>query len=221
MKGLATGLLYLHEEWEMVVVHRDLKPSNVMLDGEWNARLGDFGLARLLEGGVEGLETRSVAGTPGYMAPECIETMVTREADVYSFGAVAMEVATGRRPSWQLTRWLWSLHEENHLLEAVDPRLATYDVAEMERLLILGLAYCHPDPACRPSISQVLHSLSTSSAAPLQPLPPPHSTPLSFFLSSPSSNLDSYCYSSSSSSGAPTLIDSVAGNLSTQMDWPR
>jgi len=69
IRGVATGLLYLHEDWEQVVIHRDVKPSNVLLDAGMNARLGDFGLARLYDHGTVPQSTR-VVGTIGYLAPE-------------------------------------------------------------------------------------------------------------------------------------------------------
>ncbi|CAI0384736.1 unnamed protein product [Linum tenue] len=98
-KGLASGLLYLHEEWEQCVVHRDIKSSNIMLDSDFSAKLGDFGLARLVEH-AKGSQMTMMAGTMGYMAPECAVTgKASRESDVYSFGVVVLEIATGRKPA--------------------------------------------------------------------------------------------------------------------------
>ncbi|RWR77344.1 L-type lectin-domain-containing protein [Cinnamomum micranthum f. kanehirae] len=123
--GLASALLYLHEEWEQCVVHRDIKSSNVMLDSNFNAKLGDFGLARLVDH-EHGLQTTVVAGTMGYLAPECVTTgKASKESDVYSFGVVALEIACGRRPverkaeasKVMMVEWVWELYGRGLLLD--------------------------------------------------------------------------------------------------------
>jgi len=150
VQGLASGLLYLHEEWEQCVVHRDIKSSNIMLDSEFNAKLGDFGLARLVDHG-KGSQTTVLAGTMGYKAPECTMTgKASRESDVYSFGIVALEIACGRTPinpkasnedQVSMVQWVWELYGEGKLLEAVDPRLCgDFNKTQMERLMIDGLS---------------------------------------------------------------------------------
>ncbi|KAG6516972.1 L-type lectin-domain containing receptor kinase IX.1-like [Zingiber officinale] len=183
--GLASALLYLHEEWEQCVVHRDVKPSNVMLDSAFNAKLGDFGLARLLahDGGAQ--TTSVLAGTRGYMAPEYIFTgKASKESDVYSFGVVALEIASGRKPLMvgekdmtELVRWVWELYGRKMILEAADPRLqGEFDRRQMECLMIVGLWCAHPDPMARPSMKQAISALNFEAPfnfeAPLPELPP-------------------------------------------------
>eukprot|EP00258_Populus_trichocarpa_P032430 XP_024448449.1 L-type lectin-domain containing receptor kinase IV.1 [Populus trichocarpa] len=165
IKGVASGLLYLHEEWEQVVVHRDVKASNVLLDGELNGRLGDFGLARLYDH-VTDPQTTHVVGTLGYLAPEHARTgKATTSTDVFAFGAFLLEVASGRRPiqptediilvDWVFSRWLGG-----EILEARDPNLGTeYIAEEMELVLKLGLMCSHSEPAARPSMRQVVQFL--------------------------------------------------------------
>ncbi|RVW62863.1 L-type lectin-domain containing receptor kinase IX.1 [Vitis vinifera] len=125
--GLASSLLYLHEEWEQCVVHRDIKSSNVMLDSDFNAKLRDFGLARLVDHG-KGSQTTVLAGTMGYMAPECFMTgKASKESDMYSFGIVALEICCGRRAvetkaeenQIRLVEWVWDLYGVGKLLEAL------------------------------------------------------------------------------------------------------
>jgi serine/threonine protein kinase len=121
----------LHEEWEQCVVHRDIKSSNIMLDSDFNAKLGDFGLARLVDHLKES-QTTVLAGTMSYMAPECVTTgKASKESDVYSFGIVALEIACGRKPIKHnapedqvvMVEWVWELYGIGKVLEAADPRL--------------------------------------------------------------------------------------------------
>ncbi|RLN28635.1 L-type lectin-domain containing receptor kinase S.4-like [Panicum miliaceum] len=173
--GVARGLLYLHNEWEHVVLHRDVKASNVLLGADMGARLGDFGLARLYEHGADPATTR-VAGTLGYMAPELTFTSrATTATDVFSFGALLLEVACGRRPvepppagrdaDVVLVRWVRDCGLGGDLLRAVDPRLeGSYDEAEARLVLWLGLMCSQARPEARPSMRQVCRYLSGEEA---------------------------------------------------------
>nr|GLL28595.1 L-type lectin-domain containing receptor kinase IX.1-like [Ipomoea trifida] len=177
-QGLASALFYLHEEWEKCVLHRDIKPSNVLLDSSFNAKLGDFGLAWLVDHENAPQKT-IVGGTPGYVAPECNFTFKTsKESDVYSFGIVALGIATGQRSILAnepegvktLVEWVWDLYGMGKLLEAVDPKLCgNFDEQEMEQLMMIGLWCAHPDSTCRPKISQALHCLKFLVQLPILP----------------------------------------------------
>lgn len=177
-RGVASALLYLHEEWEQCVVHRDIKPSNIMLDYNFNVKLGDFGLARLMDHELGPLTT-GLAGTLGYMAPEYIRTgRASKASDVYSFGVVALEIATGRRSvdpiekysEIGLVEWVWHLYGSGNLLSSVDERLnAEFDEKQMECLMIVGLWCAHPDSNLRPSIRQAIQVLDFDMAIPNLP----------------------------------------------------
>ena len=107
ISGVASAQHYLHNEYDQTVVHRDLKASNIRLDSEFNARSGDFGLARALEK-EKTAELEGVPGTTSYIAPECLHSgKATRESDVYGFGAVVLEVVCGQRP-WTKIGGLWT-----------------------------------------------------------------------------------------------------------------
>ncbi|CAL9763857.1 unnamed protein product [Musa acuminata subsp. burmannicoides] len=175
--GVASALHYLHDEYDQRVVHRDLKTSNVMVDAGFNARLGDFGLARALDTDKTSyaeIELGGVPGTLGYIAPECFHTgKATRQSDVFGFGAVVLEVVCGRRPRCDvpgaqfLADWVWKLHGEGRILDAVDQRLAEgFDQDDAKRLLLLGLACSHPIPAERPKTDAIVQILSRSVAPP-------------------------------------------------------
>ncbi|KAK6120340.1 hypothetical protein DH2020_046031 [Rehmannia glutinosa] len=167
IKGVASGLLYLHEEWEQVVIHRDIKASNVLLDGEFKARLGDFGLARLYDHGSDP-QTTHVVGTLGYLAPEHTRTgKATTGTDVYAFGAFLLEVACGRRPvepkaseNAVLVEWVFSLWSKGEILGVVDPNLGgDYSEEEVELVLKLGLLCSHSRPEIRPEMRQIVRYL--------------------------------------------------------------
>ncbi|WOG97476.1 hypothetical protein DCAR_0416816 [Daucus carota subsp. sativus] len=179
VSGVASALHYLHNEYDVRVVHRDVKASNIMLDSNFNARLGDFGLARALDNEKTSyMEAEGVLGTVGYIAPECFHTgRATQRSDVYAFGAVLIEVVCGQRPGTKiggfqfLVDWVWFLHRDGRILDAVDERLAgDYVAEEAERLLLLGLACSHPIAHERPKTQTIVQIL-------LGNMPVPHVPP--------------------------------------------
>ncbi|KAK1314083.1 putative L-type lectin-domain containing receptor kinase S.5 [Acorus calamus] len=179
LAGVASALHYLHDEYDQKVVHRDLKASNVLLDSHFNARLGDFGLARALDNEKTSyMEDQGFAGTPGYIAPECFHTQkATRESDVFGFGVVILEVVCGQRPygAFQggfkyLSDWVWTLYREGRILDAVDKKLDGEFVAEdAERLLLLGLACSHPIAVERPKTQEIAQIIYRSVPPPAVP----------------------------------------------------
>ncbi|KAL7136417.1 hypothetical protein ABFS83_10G029200 [Erythranthe nasuta] len=168
IKGVASGLLYLHEGYEQIVIHRDVKASNVLLDGEMNGRLGDFGLAKLYDHGSNPGTTR-VVGTLGYLAPELPRTgRATTGSDVFAFGALLLEVACGRRPieskagpdDLVLVDYVWNKWKEGSVLDCVDGRMkGDFDENEVLMVLKLGLMCSSNEQKGRPSMRQIVSYL--------------------------------------------------------------
>ncbi|KAG2380294.1 hypothetical protein LR48_Vigan543s000200 [Vigna angularis] len=166
--GTAKGLAYLHEGLEPKVVHRDVKSSNILLDRQWNPKVSDFGLAKLLSADHSYVTTR-VMGTFGYVAPEYACTgMLTEKSDVYSFGILIMEIITGRSPvdysrpqgEVNLIEWLKSMVGNRKSEEVVDPKIAEKPSSRaIKRALLVALRCVDPDAAKRPKIGHVIHML--------------------------------------------------------------
>ncbi|XP_027150438.1 L-type lectin-domain containing receptor kinase S.6 [Coffea eugenioides] len=174
--GVASALVYLHEECINQIIHRDVKACNIMLDAEFNAKLGDFGLAAVYQRSLEIRDATVPAGTMGYLAPEYVFSGVpTVKTDVYSFGVVVLEVASGRRPVDDnrivITDWVWELWGKGKLIEAADPKLKRcFTRKVMGRMLMVGLCCTHPDHQKRPTMREAARMLQGE--APIPSLPP-------------------------------------------------
>ncbi|XP_061375214.1 probable L-type lectin-domain containing receptor kinase S.7 [Gastrolobium bilobum] len=173
--GLASVLSYLHQECDKRVIHRDIKTGNILLDGNFNPRLGDFGLAKLMDHDKSPVSTLT-AGTMGYLAPEYLQYgKANDKTDVFSYGVVVLEVACGRRPIERegqemvnLVDWVWGLHSQGKIIEAADKRLnGEFQEEEMRKLLLLGLSCANPDSDQRPSMRRVLQILNNEAVQPL------------------------------------------------------
>ncbi|BBN02558.1 protein MpRLK-Pelle_L-LEC5 [Marchantia polymorpha subsp. ruderalis] len=178
VRDVAEALHFLHEGRRQQIIHRDVKSSNILLDDDFNAMLGDFGLARMRDR-HQAPATSRVAGTYGFIAPEVPTTgKFTDKTDVYAFGAVALEIVTGEpafsvsspKPERMLVDAVWQRLEEGNLLACVDRRLqCVFEPKEAEVLLYLGLLCSHPDPEVRPSMRLVLDVMAGTCPLPSVP----------------------------------------------------
>ena len=168
---VARALVYLHHECYPSIVHRDVKASNVLLDKEGKAKVTDFGLARFVDAGDSHVSTM-VAGTVGYVAPEYGQTMqATTKGDVYSFGVLAMELATGRRAvdggEECLVEWVRRVMGPGRqgLSQSVPVLLMGSELVEgeveMGELLQVGVKCTNESPQARPNMKEVLAKLIT------------------------------------------------------------
>lgn len=244
VNGLAAALNYLHEKLETQIIHRDVKTSNVMLDSDYNAKLGDFGLARWLEHELDYqiripsikyhhqqfrlVETTKIGGTIGYLPPENFQKRGagTAKSDVFSFGVVVLEIVSGRRAvdlTYQddkivLLDWIRRLSDAGMVLQAGDNRLpsGSYKLSDMGRLIHLGLLCTLHDPQLRPNMKWVLEVLSGNLCAKLPDLPSFKDQPNYISVSSPSSSDTSNITATrSSSTTTTTTTESVSTNSTT------
>ncbi|KAK0593168.1 hypothetical protein LWI29_032202 [Acer saccharum] len=166
----ARGLAYLHEGMEFQIIFRDFKSSNILLDDEWNAKLSDFGLARL--GPSEGLShvSTAVVGTIGYAAPEYIQTgRLTYKSDVWSYGVFLYELITGRRPvdrnrpknEQNLLDWVRAhLTDVKKFTLIIDPKLeGKYSLKSAQKLAAIANKCLSRQAKTRPKMSEVLEML--------------------------------------------------------------
>ncbi|XP_061372709.1 probable receptor-like serine/threonine-protein kinase At4g34500 [Gastrolobium bilobum] len=164
----AKGLAYLHEGLEPKVVHRDVKSSNILLDKKWNAKVSDFGLAKLL-GSEKSYVTTRVMGTFGYVSPEYASTgMLNEGSDVYSFGILLMELITGRSPidysrppgEMNLVDWFKGMVASRRGDGLVDPLIEIQpSPRSLKRALLVCLRCIDLDVIKRPKMGQIVHML--------------------------------------------------------------
>ncbi|KAE8730214.1 Protein NSP-INTERACTING KINASE 1 [Hibiscus syriacus] len=134
--GTARGLVYLHEQCDQRIIHRDVKAANILLDEDFEAVVGDFGLAKLLDH-RDSHVTTTVRGTVGHIAPEYLSTGQSSEkTDVFGFGILLLELITGN-----------------------------FDRIELEEMVQISLLCTQFNPLHRPRMSEVLRMLEGDSLA--------------------------------------------------------
>ncbi|XP_031279327.1 proline-rich receptor-like protein kinase PERK8 [Pistacia vera] len=174
--GSARGIAYLHEDCHPRIIHRDIKSSNILLENNFEAKVADFGLAKIaLELDSNTHVSTRVMGTFGYMAPEYATSgKLTEKSDVYSYGVVLLELITGRKPvdasqplgDESLVEWarplLAEALEREDFEELVDSRLEkNYVASEMFRMIEAAAACVRHSGGKRPKMSQVVRALDS------------------------------------------------------------
>lgn len=166
--NIAKGLAYLHEGCRKKIVHLDIKPQNILLDANLHAKISDFGLSKLIDRDRSRVAT-TMRGTPGYIAPELISSVMTEKADVYSFGVVLMEVVCGRKnvdrsqpvELLHLLPVLMKKAMDDGLIDMIDRRGESMQSHSSEVVKVMRLAiWClQRDYKKRPSMSMVVKVL--------------------------------------------------------------
>ncbi|PKU71079.1 receptor-like protein kinase HSL1 [Dendrobium catenatum] len=163
----AEGLCYLHHDCVPPIVHRDVKSNNILLDGDFGAKVSDFGVAKVVDAIGKGPQSMSViAGSCGYIAPEYAYTLrVNEKSDIYSFGVVILELITGKPPvgpefgEKDLVKWVCSNIQQNGEDSVIDSKLDISSKAEISKVLHIGLHCTSNLPINRPSMRRVVKML--------------------------------------------------------------
>ncbi|KAF7807248.1 putative inactive leucine-rich repeat receptor-like protein kinase [Senna tora] len=166
--GIAKGLAHLHHSFRPPIIHYNIKPSNILLDENCNAKISDFGLARLLIKLDRHVMSNRFQSALGYVAPElaCQSLRVNEKCDIYGFGVMILELVTGRRPVEYgednvliLKDHVRVLLEQGNVLECVDPSMSDYPEDEVLPVLKLALVCTSQIPSSRPSMAEVVQIL--------------------------------------------------------------
>ncbi|XP_024973542.1 cysteine-rich receptor-like protein kinase 2 [Cynara cardunculus var. scolymus] len=182
--GTARGLAYLHEQYHVTIIHRDIKTSNILLDSEFQPKIADFGLMRLLPEDKTHLSTEFAGTLNHYLAPEyAIHGQLSEKVDTYSFGIVVLEILSGKRykdaiddksATQSLLDHAWNLYENGTHLNLMDDKIDPSEYADEDATKVIEIALiCTQSPvSARPAMSEVVTLLSDKSLDERPPVRP-------------------------------------------------
>ncbi|EFJ29155.1 hypothetical protein SELMODRAFT_171048 [Selaginella moellendorffii] len=161
----AQALSYLHHDCSPPLLHRDVKSANILLDADYEPKLADFGITKLLKGSDDETMT-NIAGSYGYIAPEYTYTLkVSTKSDTYSFGVVLLELVTGKRPvdsefgDLDIVRWVKGIVQAKGPQVVLDTRVSASAQDQMIMLLDVALLCTKASPEERATMRRVVEML--------------------------------------------------------------